>query len=175
MPRYNSKLGCFNKTVSFNVPDTIVRSTTADIVRTKGTRNDQQAQKFSDLRESLNFKLARLAWHDARMAFESATSGSDIRRLDQDLQQASGQYLGALLNMAENGIWNCGEFADFALMIIDKLAASGVFDGNYLARGVSLNNPNMPEKEQYKNHDHAFVLIMDRQEKPIFVIDLWHV
>lgn len=172
MPKHVSQLDCFKKPIIFEVPDTVVRSITADIVCKKKTNNDEKARIFSQLRSSQRCSWARLAWENARMAFESYAPGSDVELLRLDLTKTLRSYMCILFNISENGIWNCGEFADFALMVIDHLLIKGIFKENeYMAKGVTLNNPRIPEGEQ--NHDHAFVLIMDKKGTPVFVIDLW--
>ncbi len=173
MPKYTTDLACFNKPVSFHVPEEVIRSTTADIVRTGKTEIDQQAMNFIACRNSNEYLNARTAWQNAHIALECPVPGSNPSFLMQDLEQTTHTYRNLLKVVAHNGIWNCGEFADFALLEIDLLKASGQFKEHYKAKVVSLNNPQIPENQQYRNHDHAFVLITDKQDTPVFIIDLW--
>lgn len=169
-----SSLSCFISNADIEIPPSVSRSTTADIVLRSTTVDDVSAKNFSKYRRSERHINARSAWQQARMAFELASQQAaapvNFATLRRDFFAQSVAYRESLLEMAKNGIWNCGEFADFALIEVDRL---GVLSPNNVAKVVTLNNPQIPEADYGRNHDHAFVLILDRQSNPQFVIDLW--
>lgn len=171
---YNCSLDCFSGEFTFPVPDTITRSTTADIVSTGTTTKNKQSSTFSMLRENLKDTGVRTAWRNACVTVETFGNTPSVNlKIYSDLEKSSAAYEQALLTMAENGIWNCGEFADFAELTINNLAKNYKLKEMYIAKVVSLNNSQIPEASVGENHDHAFVLITDRQKTPLFVIDLW--
>ena len=172
--RYKCNLPCFKsvKNFYFPIPQCVQRSTTADFVRTGFTSDDSQRKKFLELR-SLGSQLCSL-WEKARERFEFTINlqnptPSEINQQWELLNQTASNYKKCLCLMAKNGIWNCAEFAHFALIIIDE--AYLLCESRYIAHTEPLNNPQIPAGA--KNHDHVFVLITNRQGGEEFVIDLW--
>lgn len=179
------------KPKEFLIPAAVQRSTTADIVRTGKTKYDKQAQDFDLLRTK--FSSNRSSWINTLQEYYFANNPlnrspqSVIAATSAKLKNISELYKSNLLTMAENGIWNCMEFADYALITI---ITGDEFNREYEAHVAYLNDIKIPEnsyfqyfntpdgqilpKELFKqqNHDHAFVVITYRNE-PTYVIDLW--
>lgn len=183
--------------IDLTIPLSIKRSTTADIVNNKSTINDKQNENFKYLRTAASQN--RGIWINAVNQYFALKNmpKSDpltLKQYEDNCKKFASNYINNLKAMAKNGIWNCMEFADFALI---KIMASNQLMNGYEVHFGSLNDISLPEKgsfyyKQFKplypgfiaqqifkeldeeNHDHAFVVIRDKNsKKPVYVIDLW--
>lgn len=187
-----ANLTCFKRQVNFEIPLSVKRSTTADIVRTGSTKHNKQYGIFGDFRKSS--ASAHNDWiialYACNLASTPSLGGQDLLGIQDRERRGSDKYLTELLKMAQNGIWNCQEFADFALISIrqNEMLAEG-----YVAYTAYLNDVRIPEDEhafdsqffpqaagnpsiEIGNHDHVFVVIENkgnRGEK--FIVDLWQI
>jgi hypothetical protein len=168
----------FLRSIDFRIPSSVpVRiSTTADIVRDgKTTASAKQQQTFDSLRKQ--YTVDRNNWLQALQKFEHIERFGNARmdildNAEGEYKQYAAVYKQRLADMAErsNGIWNCQEFADFALMTI-----KGTLPRGYIASIGYLNDVQIPEQDLLKsrNHDHAFVVIQSGDGREQYVVDLW--
>lgn len=165
--KFQCNLTCFQESVVFPVPNSIQRSTTADIVLTNRSYDDNPSKYFKQLRDYFSQAYAQWMFSCRTLnSFEHTTTMNPT--VYTSVEDNSKTYCKALLHIAtECGIWNCGEFANFAKIWIDL---NNLLKQGYKAFVCSLNNLQIPDKGA--NHDHAFVVI-EWRGKQAFVIDLW--
>lgn len=183
---------CFSKKINFSIPSSVKRSHTADIAR-KRNFDIEIAQKFYSLRGV--FSSHYTVWLGALQKYYQVNKFANpsplvLQKASIELRTTSEEYGNTLLKIAaETGIWNCSEFANFAL--IEILRENALNEG-YEAHVANLNDVRITTDEyhQYfntslkqellkelfeqKNHDHVFVVIT-RNSKPEYVIDLWQI
>jgi hypothetical protein len=92
-----------------------------------------------------------------------------LNKTDDTLKKYKKACLKDLKEMEKNGIWNCHEFATFAFIAINDSKILEKY--GYKINFNTLSNPKAYAEE--KNHDHIFVIITDKQNNPLFVVDLW--
>jgi len=154
----NYDLDCFKQKVSFEIPKSVKRSITADIVNNK--KMDEKAFKVKQFlfMRSQNAQL-RPKWIKSLQRFyfsdfsnlQIRPSIGSFQKATQELNQTSESYLkDGLLPMAKNGIWNCMEFADFALIYITK---NNLLKEGYIPGIAYLNNKKVPDWSYYGMFD----------------------
>ena len=176
-----ARLGCFNvKTLKIGLP--VRSSTTADELNKTSQKTSAEKKEWKKFRDSLKTKTARRNWIKALRELDFFKQNrADLQielKAEEKVSQTQKAYEDKLREMKEiHGIWNCMEFADFALMkILPKLKSE------YTAHIGYLNDPKIPDPSMecamlkgLDNHDHAFVVITRKENphEPAFVIDLW--
>jgi len=178
-------------TFQFEIPKTVRRSTSADVVNNVSSLSPEKIRHFIKLR--VESREIFKSWMEKDEHLSNTLKMPNpfphaISVAERDLEAARAACKDKLLEMAHNGIWNCAEFAYFALITISEKL---ILPSGYTARIATLNNPQVPAAEykecfrlimndnmpkellQDLNHDHVFVAIVDNQDKPVFIIDLW--
>lgn len=156
----------------FSIPPSVNRSVTADIVKTGTSVVDSQFMQYGALRGAA--MEARFRWFEALRALEhvekmSSVGGDILTSSIKAAERCAANYKAELMRMAANGIWNCEEFANFALIIIHE---KKILKSEYTAHYAALND--LKKYEGFPNHDHIFIVIKEKgRDEPLFVIDLW--
>lgn len=175
LPSYlnNIRIPCFNRPTDFIRGLTLnCHSTTATDVNNSAPKYTfAQASTFGELRNQYSKARQELMENKKNCSFIENLPNyipSAVLNLESEINLLKEEYLNGVFKMQQNGILNCQEYADFALLFIED---ENLLNNGYTAHLAYLNNPKLPEGD--KNHDHAFVVIKNRASGIKYVVDLW--